>query len=246
VGAGGGGGGGETDAQRRARESNQEQFDYTKQLNEADAARQLADAEKTRQLELERQQRITTGLQKVDTLFKRYDNPKYYDKLKGKYVSAYLPQIQKQYQDAGQENLFNLARNGNLESSAAAKASGDLETQKGQQTLALRQRGTNYANTARTNAEARRSQLINQVYATADPTTVSAQGVKTGESATNFTADPQQYILPGMDYSPLGNLFTTAATGLNAYNQAQQYGQGGGGQVSSFLQRKTNEGKNIS
>jgi hypothetical protein len=242
------GGNGETDAQKRAEKSNKEQFAWQQKTYEDDIARQLNEAAIARAQEEERQTRINTGLAKVDKIFDPYEGKsgkKYYRGLTRQYTGAYMPEVRRQYGQAKQENLFSLARNGNVDSSAAATASADLASQKGQQELAIRQRGTGYANQARQSIEGRRQTLINQVYSTADPTTVSAQGVTTGEKAVNFNADPATFSLPGMDYSPLGSLFTTAATGVNAYQNASTYG-GGTSQPGAFLNRKTNEGKVVS
>jgi len=297
------GAGAASDAQKKADQRSQEQFDWQKKVYEDDIARQLREAELARQQEEERQNRISTGLDKVNKLFAPYDretglyigsnrvfhnnkNGKYfvadesgkrteitqrkdgqwitadgsaigkkgadptrklgyYDKLGKDYISNYLPGIQKQYSDTKQENLFALARNGNVESSAAATAQSDLERQLGEQKLALKSRATGYENQARSNAEARRNQLVNQVYATADPATVSAAGVKAGERAAGFNSDPAQFIVPAMDYSPLGQLFTTAATiATNTANTAG-YSTNGTNGVGTQLQRKTNEGRTV-
>lgn len=245
-GGGGGGGGGETDAQKHSREASQEQFDWQKKTYEDDIARQQADAAKQAAIEAERQKRVEDGLALVDKTFKGVDpetkqGRKYYRGLSKDYVSQYLPTVNKQYDQAGQENLFSFARNGTVDSSAAAKASADLAGQLGEQKQALALQGEDYSNTAKTNAENRRNALVNQVYATADPVTVSAAGVAAGQKATNFTDNPAQFILPKNNYSPLAGLFTTASTiASNAITQGASSGQG----LGSLFAKRTNEGKN--
>lgn len=247
---GAGGGGSETDAQRHSQAASQEQFDWQKKVYQDDLNRSEADAAKTAAEELERQQRVEKGLGEVDKIFKPYDattkeGRKYYKGLTSDYVSSYLPSINKQYGDAKQENLFSFARNGTIDSSAAAKATGDLETQLGEQKQALSQKGVDYANQAKLNAQDRRNALVNQVYATSDPVTVSSAGVEAGKKATQFTADPANFILPKTDYSPLAGLFTTAATVAGSALQPS-YGGGTSAGLSTLFTKRTNEGRNVS
>jgi hypothetical protein len=192
--------------------------------NDAVAQANLKLAQQQRQDEIDRQNRISQGITNVNDAFSGF-NDNYYGKKSQDYLGYYQPQVEHQYNQAKDDTLYQLARQGLVNSSAGSKVYGDLATDYGNQQQAIQSGANNYAQQARSAVEQQRNALINQVTATANPQAAA-------NSATNAVGSLQM-IQPSGGYSPLSGLFNTfagaAASGLQNY----AYGNNGGllGQV---------------
>ena len=91
----------------------------------SNAASNAADSQA--KAEAARQKAITQGMGAIDSSFAGF-NDDFYNKQAQAYSDYYTPQVNKQYQTAGQNTLFGLTRSGLNDSSAGAKAYGDLDS----------------------------------------------------------------------------------------------------------------------
>lgn len=152
-------------------------------------------AQVARDAEAKRQASINSGMERIDQTFKPF-NDDYFAKQGQSYNDYYLPQVEDQYQDARKKLTYNLARGGGLNSTAGAEQLGHLTEEYtkqrgtiGEQALAeqQRQRGV---------MEGNRSNVVNQLYSSANPEAAAASAAA---NATQMTAPPA--------YSALGDLF---------------------------------------
>lgn len=168
-------------------------------------------AQIARDAETKRQANINAGMGRIDETFKPF-NDEYFAKQGQSYNDYYLPQVQDQYNDARKNLTYSLARSGNLTSTSGAQQLGKLGEEYtkqrgviGEQALAeqQRQRGV---------MEGNRSNVVNQLYSSANPEAAAAAA---SAGATQLTAPPQ--------YSALGDLFGKfAATGADYINSAKK------------------------
>lgn len=112
------------------------------------------------------------------------------------FVDYATPQLESQRGDAAKDLIFALTRSGNLDSSSRATKEGELQKLYDIQRQNVVDQGQAYANTARTNVEDARSDLIKTLNATGD-----AQGAASG--AINRAAALSQ---PDK-FDPLSQLF---------------------------------------
>jgi hypothetical protein len=168
-------------------------------------------AQIARDAETKRQANINAGMGRIDETFKPF-NDDYFAKQGQSYNDYYLPQVEDQYQDARKKLTFSLARTGGLNSTSGAEQLGKLGEEYtkqrgliGEQALAeqQRQRGV---------MEGNRSNVVNQLYSSANPEAAAAAA---SANATQLTAPPA--------YSALGDLFGKfAATGADYINSAKK------------------------
>lgn len=172
----------------------------------ADAAQQQAD-----QAAATRASNISTGEGQINDLFSQYNDP-YYQGLTQNYDNYYQPQLDKQYSDAQQQQLYSLANNGNLDSSAAQKASSDLAKEYAQNEQSVLSGGEDYANTAKQSVQNVRSNLTNQLLSTGD------------NSGINSAALNQIQVQNVQSLAPLANLFTNAVNSVSTANNSGALG----------------------
>ncbi len=178
-------------------------------------------AEIARQQEAERQARIAEGQAKIDEQFAGF-NDDFYNDYQTKYNSFYYPQLDDQYGDARKRLTLQLARTGNLTSSAGANQMGDLQEYYNDQRTGITNQGLNSLNEIRANIDSTKSQLYNDNRSAADP-----------GSAAAAAASAASNLQPGVPDSPLANMF--ASFFQNAGGAAQGYNAGAS-------QRSTNTG----
>jgi len=183
-------------------------------------------AQQAREDENNRQANLASGNQAINGAFSGYDN-NYYGGLAKKYSNYYTPQLENQYSNATQNALFNAARAGIVDSSAAAKTNADLARSHGEQQQSIQSGAQSYANQARSQIGSQRSALQNQLMA-------SGGNVDVG----NLT-QVQAPTLPTL--TPLGDLFTNTAGVVSnqARVQALQNGANGVGVLSNQNQQGT-------
>lgn len=182
--------------------------------NNAAADANLKMAQQQRQDEIDRQNRVNQGIGTINKTFSRFNDAFYNGKSKN-YLDYYKPQVDQQYGEAKQSTLFQLARQGINDSSAGAKVYGDLARDYGNQNQSIQSGANAYAQQARSQVEAQRNSLINQVNATANP--------QAAASAANNAVGSLQMVEPAGGYSPLAGLFSTFTGALGSGAAGYQY-----------------------
>lgn len=124
--------------------------------------------------EAARQQRIITGRQKINDVFSTF-NDDFYKRREADYAAFSKPQLESQYKNAQNELMYSLARSGNMASSEMGKQLGVLQREKGLAQSKLADAGLAYANQARQQVEQSRSDVLNQLMATSDPSVAASQ-----------------------------------------------------------------------
>jgi hypothetical protein len=119
----------------------------------------------------------------------------YEDRAKA-FVDYATPQLESQRSDAAKDLIFALTRSGNLDSSSRATKEGELQKLYDTQYQGILDQGQAYANTARTNVEDARSDLIKTLNATGD-----------AEAASSGAINRAAALSAPDTYSPLSQLF---------------------------------------
>lgn len=151
-------------------------------------------------------------------------NDDFYDGQKQAYLDYAMPQLEDQKSKAARDLTYSLARSGNLESSARASNEGDLQKMYDTQSQSVADKALDYENTARTNVENARSDLISMVNATGDADSAAASALARSKT---LSATPA--------YSPLSGMFsdfTNTLGSATAAERARSYGWGGYGNTS--------------
>jgi hypothetical protein len=165
-----------------------------------------------RQQEQERQANIRSGTARIDSTFAGFDDD-FYKGRQQSYLDYYLPQLEDQRKQANENLVFNLARTGNIDSSAGADAAGDQTKAYSLQRGQIYDRALGEGQQARADVANTRSELIRMLEA----------GAGVGSTATTAAARAQSLSAPP-PYSPLADLFAQG-TGFLA-NSAQLEGMG--------------------
>lgn len=176
-----------------------------------------------RQEEQERQERIRQGTQKVNTIFDGQFNDDFFQKQQQNYINYAMPQVDDQRAKASKELLFSMDRAGQLEGSARADLSGELQKRYELQNQKVRDDGLAYGTQARTQVEGARNDLISMLNATGD-----AEGA--AKSAIARSAALSQPAA----YSPVANLFADFTGALNTQAAAERAHYYGGAPRPTF------------
>lgn len=174
-------------------------------------------AARARSEEEARQGRIKAGTAAINDKFSGF-NDEFYAKRKQEYADFANPDAQRQYKDAQGGILYGLARSGNLASSERARQLGVVDRERDTAAMRIADKGAEYANTARTQVENNRTDLINQVNATGDATLAANQAMN--RSAT---------LRPSPAFDGLGSLFENSGNIIKAGRQAEYYNPGAPG-----------------
>ena len=152
-------------------------------------------AEIARRQEEERQRRIAAARGEVDQTLAGFDDD-FFSSRSDEYAGHYLPQVDRQFEDARDTSVKGLARQGSLGSSWGAKMMADLsrtyETSRGD----VANRAVDAGRQARSGIEGVRGDLYSQVDA----------GLSPGDAANRAALAAEQYQTAG-DYSPIGDIF---------------------------------------
>jgi hypothetical protein len=167
-------------------------------------------AKEQRAAEQARQARIAFGKRQIDDQFSKFDEP-FYNKQSQAYLDYAAPQIDRQYNDANRGLVFALARQGIGQSTEGNRRFGNLlqDQQLAQQGMVDKSRDV--ATGARKSVEDTRSNLIADLYATADPA-----------AAAKGALSRAQYLMQPQGFSPVGQLFSNVLDGLNSYQSSKQ------------------------
>jgi hypothetical protein len=173
--------------------------------------------------EKERQARIAQGTTKVNQAFAGYDDP-YYAKRAEDYSAWAMPQVEDQYKKAQEQLLYALTRQmGSTNTSEATTRQAELAKNYGIAKTQQTDTGLALANSARSNIENARSQVLAELSASADPNSAATSALNRADLASHV--DP---------YTPLGELFANVTEGLastaSPYGllNPPSYGFGGG------------------
>jgi hypothetical protein len=162
--------------------------------------------------EEERAALINQGVGRINTAFEGY-NPAFYSGVRDNTIATLLPQLMRQYQQQQQALGTGVAERGLLQSSVARNARTSLDRQLGLNQLAVANQGIQAANEVQQQVSNQKSNLINQLQASANPSLAAQRAV---ESASAIS-------LPSM-LAPLGNMFQDWSRNYaaGAMNQAYQ------------------------
>lgn len=130
-------------------------------------------------------------------------NDEFFDKRRQAFMDFSLPQFNDQLEKQKQGLIFNLARNGRLESKTRSEKFGDLDQQKDVQLANIQDDALQFKNQARRDVENARADLIQQNSALANPAQVA-----------NLASNRAQVLTQSPSFDPLGQLFTNASAGL--------------------------------
>lgn len=149
-----------------------------------------------------RQARINSGMATINQDFAGFNDP-FYAGISKAYTNYAEPQVDQQYKNAHDNLTFGLARGGLLKSSVANQKFADLDQDYNNQRLGVADQAKTQANQQRAQVENSRSNLVNQLQATADPSAAASAAV--GQAKILNTANA---------FSPIGTLFQNATAGL--------------------------------
>ena len=153
----------------------------------------------------------------------------FYNSYRQKVLDYYNPDEAKQYSEAQRDLTYNLARAGTLQSSTAADKQGDLAYNDALQKANIVANANQQTGQLQNQIQANKESLINQLYATDDPT-LTANLAESSAKASQLQ-DPT--------LTPAAALFTPALTSVGSAlsyatnpNTLVQQGAGGGGVTS--------------
>lgn len=152
-------------------------------------------SEQMRADEQARNARIEEGMGSIDKTFAPFNND-YYKIFQNKAYDLNKPDIDTQYNDAYKTATYGLARSGQSRSSAAAKAYGDLEQQRGRVEQTVSDSARSRADALRSSVETSRGNLVAQLNATANPQAAAQAAIN---QAATLTQPPT--------YSPITDAF---------------------------------------
>lgn len=135
----------------------------------------------------------------------------FYSNFKNSILDFYQPEVERQYEDAQSQNLFDLARRGLLRSSRAADAAGDLTREKAEADARVVANAENQTAGLKGDMSRAEQNAISLLQQTEDPTSAY--------NAAQSEVNAIQNRAP--DFSTMGNLFSAALQAGANYKQAQ-------------------------
>lgn len=151
-----------------------------------------------RQQEEARQEKIRTGQASIDKSFDDTFTDPYYSGLTKNYENYYNPQLATQYDDAVKGLTFNVARQGNGESTAGNDQFSKLEKARADAATKIANDALAATGKAKADVAGQRSNLYTLNTSSADPTQSAAQA----QQAVTQLQQPTSY-------SPLGSVFAS-------------------------------------
>lgn len=183
-------------------------------------------AQQQRADETAREQRINSGMASIANIFGGF-NDDFYKKRYGDYMSYATPQIDQQAGKQRAQMIFDLARTGNLDSSAAADKSAELTETTNQQKINAANEGLNQENSLRSQVEGTRSNLVSELNATGND-----------QAASDAAMRATQNLNQPAGFSPLAGMFNDFANSLSMIGSRAGNGysgfMGGGSGVPLF------------
>jgi hypothetical protein len=160
--------------------------------------------------EMARQERIKEGTRDVNSKFAGFDES-FYAKRQQEYKNYAEPQLRDQLQNESSNLAFNLARSGLTDSSERSRNEGELQRQFSQGKADIASAAMDQSNQARQRTEQNRAELLAQLNATGDATSIGSQAI----NRAGMLASQQAF-------SPIGHMFS-ATTGLLGNAQRASY-----------------------
>jgi len=171
-----------------------------------------------RQQEQERQTKIADGRGRIDTAFEGFDDP-YFAGVESSYGDYYQPQLTDQYNDARRALTLRLGnKSGGVNSSAGARAIGDLTKTYADNQALIGDRAISAGNSARSDVESNRNSLYAENRAAGDP-----------NAAASSAAARAGMVSAAPSYNPLGDIFASAINSATTGLQAEKAGYQGFG-----------------
>ena len=162
-----------------------------------------SEAKLARADEQARQEKIRQGTSRIAQIFDSEFNDDFFNRRRDSYLNYARPQLQSQYDDAGKELTFSLARSGMLDSSVRGEKQGELQRLFDLNNQGIADEALAQANSVKTDVEGARSNLVGMLNATGDQ-----------EGAVNSALTRAKILSKPEAYSPLGQLFTDFTSGL--------------------------------
>jgi hypothetical protein len=176
--------------------------------------------------EAARQAAITSGTDAINGTFSQF-NDDFYNKQKQGYLDYATPQLASQMADAKKQLTYSLDRSGMLDSSARSQKEAELQKLFDTNSRSVADQGLSYENTAKSNVESARSNLLS---------TLSSTG--NADAAANSALNQASALSQPATYSALGSMFSDFTSGLAAAATAAKntalYGTGGGTGASIY------------
>lgn len=195
----------------------------------------------THQWQTGRTNEATQARQSVEDAFSQF-TPDYYKKFVSDYQANYNPEVTRQYNLAKQQLTYGLARGGILQSQSAATQQGLLAQDQGRHLSDIANQAVSAGATLQGNVAQAKQNLLNSALSDqtlGSPITPgSADAIQAGFDTTSHAlsqiktsaGDVINTLAAPPSYSPLGNLFGNAASGVASYIGGQYYAGSGQGQ----------------
>ena len=181
-------------------------------------------AEAARRQEEERQARIKQGMASIDSAFTPF-NDDYFNSKSKAYSDYYLPQLQRQFDEANAALRLQLSASGLGNSSAGAYGTAKLAREFADRQADIAAKGGDYSGSARQSVQDMRNQLVSQLNATSD------------SGAAAQAAQSQAYASMNRPnaFEPLGNAFTQLSKLYQNDTATSQASNGQYGGINGFL-----------
>lgn len=184
------------------------------------AAQQRAD-------EQERQARIREGQGRIADIYDTNFNDEFFGGIRQGFLDYARPQLDRQFEDAREQNIFSLARSGLLDSSVRGEQAADLQETYDTNLTDIRNRALDYESQARGRVEDARSDTVRTLQATGD-----------ADAAADSALARSRALATPPAYSPLGQMFTDGTAALStqiALERAEAAGSQYGPRVNTGL-----------
>jgi len=165
-------------------------------------------AAEQRAAEQRRQERLNQGTASIDQALAPYDD-NYFKTRQDAFAKNALPNLDTKFSEAKKNLIYALSGKGLLQSSIAAEEQRKLDAERAGFERQVQSGAQDYANESRAGLETTRRNLLNQLYATEDPTSAAASASREA-GLLNAPATP--------DYA--GNFVFSAGQNLATANQA--------------------------
>ncbi len=185
-------------------------------MDDDDSAAQ--EAAYARKNEAERQARIRSGTARIDEIFSGNFTDDAFGNIRTAYTDFAMPEVDRQYDKAVKDLTFALSRAGTLDSSSRAEQEADLARQRDNAVRTVGQTAINQENSARSDVEAARADLIKTLNATGDVDAAVNDALSRSRTATHIPS-----------FSPIGALFTTGAAALSQQAAEERAAAASGG-----------------
>lgn len=185
-------------------------------------------AEIARQEEERRQASIRAGRASVDATLGAFDDD-YFSGISDAYARHYMPQLDRQYRDAHETLVKQLASSGLSASSVAARRLSDLAEAMEAERQGIASRGVDAAHAARGDIEASRADLYEQLASGLTPADAASRAAQiAAQSRQTPTYSPLGAVFSSI-LTPAGNVIAAEAaghrgTGLDLFGRGRQRG----------------------